>query len=260
MEAKRPLILISNDDGVTAKGINELIAYLRPLADLVVMAPDSGRSGMAGAITADKPVRYSLVRKEEGLTIYKCTGTPADCIKLAVFDVLDRDPDVIIGGINHGDNSAVNVHYSGTMGIVIEGCLRGIPSIGFSLCDHNPEADFTPTKPYIQAITQKVLENGLPQGVCLNVNFPLCSEFKGIRICRQTVGRWEKEWEKRERPHVGPYFWLTGNFENHEPDAKDSDHWALNHGYVAITPTQIDVTAYHFMEELRTWNFTTSQS
>lgn len=252
-EDNKPLILISNDDGYQAKGINELITFLRPLGEIVVMAPDSARSGMSCAITADRPVKYSLVGKEEGLTVYKCSGTPADCIKLAAFDVLDRQPDVIIGGINHGDNSAVNVHYSGTMGVVIEGCLRGVPSIGFSLCDHDPDADFSSLKDPVRRITLEVLDKGLPDGVCLNVNFPKLKDFKGIRICRQTIGKWENEWEKRQRPHGGDYFWLTGNFVNYESGNEDTDQWALSHGYIAITPTRIDVTSYETMEQLKGW-------
>lgn len=253
MEERKPLILVSNDDGYQAKGINELIKYIRPLGEVIVMAPDSARSGMSCAITASQPVRFQLVRQEPGLSIYKCTGTPADCIKLAAFDLMDRKPDVIIGGINHGDNSAVNVHYSGTMGIVIEGCLKGVPSIGFSLCNHESDADFTPTATYIRRITEMVLKKGLPQGTCLNVNFPNGNSYKGVKICRQTKGTWEHEWEKREHPHRGQYFWLTGNFENVEPDNEETDQWALMNGYVAITPTKIDVTAYEIMNELKTW-------
>lgn len=254
MENNKPLILISNDDGVTAKGINELIRFLRPLGEIVVMAPDSPRSGMGCAITADRPVRYSLVKREPSLTIYKCTGTPTDCIKLAKTVVLDREPDLIVGGINHGDNSAVNVHYSGTMGVVIEGCLNNIPSIGFSLCDHDANANFEPMAELVRKIARNVLEKGLPKGICLNVNFPLDEVYKGVRVCRQTVGRWTNEWEGRVHPRGSDYFWLTGNFENNEPDAEDSDHWALDNGYVAITPTKIDVTAYEMMEQLKSWN------
>ena len=142
MENKRPLILVSNDDGIMAKGINELVKFLRPLGDIVVMAPDAPRSGSGCALTVTQPVHYQLVKKEVGLTVYKCSGTPTDCIKLARNTVLDRTPDLVVGGINHGDNSATNVHYSGTMGVVFEGCLNGIPSIGFSLCNHAPDADF----------------------------------------------------------------------------------------------------------------------
>ena len=251
----RPLILVSNDDGYDAKGINELIGFLRPLGDLVVVAPDSARSGMSCAITADKPLRYTLVEQEESLTIYKCTGTPTDCIKLAAYDILGRNPDLVVGGINHGDNSAVSVHYSGTMGVVIEGCLRGIPSVGYSLCDHRPDADFSPTRETIQAITADVLRYGLPTGVCLNVNFPLGGTFKGVRVCRQTVGRWEREFEKRTRPgSKRDYYWLTGDFVNDEPDNQGTDQWALANGYVAITPTRIDMTDYAFMEALKRWD------
>lgn len=254
-ENNRPLILISNDDGYAAKGIQELIRFLRPLGELVVMAPDSARSGMSSAITCDQPVRYSLVSKEPGVTIYKCTGTPADCIKLATYELAGHLPDLVVGGINHGDNSTVNTHYSGTMGVVREGCLKGIPSVAFSLCDHAPDADFTMMEAPVKQIATEVLEHGLPDGVCLNVNFPKVKEFRGIRISRQTRGCWNKEWEKRQRPPFGAdYFWLTGELVNYEPNAEDTDQWALSRGYIAITPTTVDVTAYSFMDKLKDWN------
>ena len=185
MENEKPLILVSNDDGVMAKGINELVKFLRPLGDIVVMAPDAPRSGSGCALTVTQPVHYQLVKKEVGLTVYKCSGTPTDCIKLARNTVLDRTPDLVVGGINHGDNSATNVHYSGTMGVVFEGCLNGIPSIGFSLCNHAPDADFEATGPYIRSIAAMVLEKGLPPLTCLNVNFPDTTDIKGIKICEQ---------------------------------------------------------------------------
>lgn len=256
VEKKKPLILISNDDGVEAKGINELIEYLQPLGKLLVMAPDSARSGMSCAITSDRPVKYSLVKKEKNLTVYKCTGTPSDCIKLAMFLLDGKFPDIVIGGINHGDNSAVNVHYSGTMGVVKEGCLKGIPSVGYSLCDHKADADFSPTASYIRRITSLVLEKGLPAGTCLNVNFPDTTSYKGVKVCRQAVGLWDNEWVRCEHPRGKEYFWLTGEFVNREPEEVDTDHWALSHGYVAITPTIIDVTAYGLMDELMNWNLT----
>lgn len=223
------------------------------LGEIIVMAPDGPRSGASGSITSEHPVRYYKVREEEDLTVYKCSGTPVDCVKLALHAVVPHRPDVVIGGINHGDNSAVNVHYSGTMGVVIEGCLKGIPSIGYSLCNHLADADFSALLPYIRRITEEVLEHGLPAGICLNVNFPDVAEFKGVRICRQTNGTWEKEWKVCTHPRGGEYYWLTGQFVNHEPEAVDSDHWALNHGYVAITPTQIDVTAYSIIKDLKNW-------
>ena len=171
-----------------------------------------------------------------------------------MFEMLPRCPDLVIGGINHGDNSAVNVHYSGTMGVVIEGCLKGIPAIGFSLCDHDADADFGPMIPYVRRITEEVLAKGLPKGTCLNVNVPKTSELQGVRICRQTDASWGSEWVRGQHPKGGEYFWLTGKFTNNEPEAQDADRWALEHGYVAITPIQIDMTAYALINELKTWD------
>ena len=254
MMKEKPLILISNDDGFSAKGINVLVETLRGLGEMVVMAPDGPRSGASGAITSELPVRYTKVKEEEGLTVYKCTGTPVDCVKLALFELLPRCPDLVIGGINHGDNSAVNVHYSGTMGVVIEGCLKGVPAIGYSLCDHDADADFRPMLPYVRKITEQVLANGLPKGTCLNVNVPKTPELKGIRICRQTDASWGSEWARGQHPKGGEYFWLTGKFTNNEPEAEETDRWALEHGYVAITPIQIDMTAYPLIDQLKNWN------
>lgn len=255
MKKEKPLILISNDDGINAKGINELVKAIKGLGEIIVVAPDGPRSGFACAITSESPIRYYSVKEEKELKIYKCTGTPVDCIKLALHTIVNRKPDIIIGGINHGDNSSVNVHYSGTMGIVIEGCLKGIPSVGFSLCDHSANADFTPMFPYIRNIINNVLINGLHSGVCLNVNFPNIKEFKGVKICHQTKGVWTKEWIECNHPRGGNYYWLTGEYKNLEQDNIDTDHWAMSNGYVAITPTKIDVTAYEVIDELEKWNF-----
>lgn len=254
MENQRPLILISNDDGVMAKGISELIKYLRPLGEIVVMAPDSPRSGSGCALTVTQPVHYQQLRRDVGLTVYKCSGTPVDCIKLARNTVLDRKPDLVVGGINHGDNSATNVHYSGTMAVAIEGCLNGIPSIGFSLCSHDPGADFDTAGPYIRQIAAKVLEKGLPPLTCLNVNFPDTKELKGVKICEQAKGCWTNEWEACPRKMDANYHWLIGEFIDHELDNEKTDRWALANGYVAITPTVVDVTDYHFMDELKSWD------
>lgn len=254
LKKNKPLILISNDDGVDAKGIKRLIEYLSPVGELLVMAPDSARSGMSCAITADKPVKYSLISKTDGLSVYKCSGTPSDCIKLAMFLLEGRMPDLVVGGINHGDNSAVNVHYSGTMGVVKEGCMKGIPSVGYSLCDHDADADFEPTAFYIRRIAEMVLEKGLPFGTCLNVNFPAEAPYKGVKVCRQTIGKWDNEWVRCQHPVGHEYFWLTGEFMNDEPENEDTDQWALSHGYVAVTPTLIDVTDYNLMKELINWD------
>ena len=253
MEKEKPLILVSNDDGVMAKGINELVKFLRPLGEIIVMAPDAPRSGSGCALTVTQPVHYQLVKKEVGLTVYKCSGTPTDCIKLARNTVLDPTPDLIVGGINHGDNSATNVHYSGTMGVVFEGCLNGIPSIGFSLCNHAPDADFEAAGPYIRNIASMILEKGLPPLTCLNVNFPDTANIKGVKICEQAKGHWTNEWTACPRLNDPNYFWLVGEFADYEPENEKNDHWALANGYVAITPTTVDVTAYHFMDELNKW-------
>lgn len=167
--------------------------------------------------------------------------------------MLDRKPDLVVGGINHGDNSSVNLHYSGTMGVVIEGCLKGVPSIGFSLCNHEPNADFEPAGPYIREIARLVLEKGLPPLTCLNVNFPDTKELKGVKICEQTKGQWMNEWENFAHRGDARYYWLTGEFENTDAENEKNDHWALDNGYVAITPTTVDATAYGLIDELKTW-------
>jgi 5'-nucleotidase len=253
MEPHRPLILISNDDGVVAKGISELIKFLRPLGELVVMAPDAPRSGNACAITVTEPIHYRLVRQEVGLTVYKCSGSPVDCVKLAFHTVLDRTPSLVIGGINHGDNSGVNVHYSGTMGVVIEGCLKGIPSISFSLCSHDANANFEPTGALVREITRQVLTHGLPPLTCLNVNFPVVDEIKGIRICEQAKGQWVKEWEDLDVHRGNHYFWLSGEFADSNLDNEQTDHWALANGYAAITPITVDVTAHELFNQMKSW-------
>ena len=253
MENQRPLILVSNDDGIVAKGLSELIKFLRPLGEVVVMTPDGPRSGMSCALTSHEPIHYQLVRKDVGLTVYRCSGTPTDCIKLAFATVLDRKPDLVVGGFNHGDNSATNVHYSGTMGVVIEGCLKGVPSIGFSLCSHEADANFTAAGPYVRDIVTKILEKGLPPLTCLNVNFPNTQELKGVRICQQAKGQWVNEWENFAHRGDSHYYWLTGEFEDTDAENEKNDHWALANGYVAITPTTVDVTAYGLIDELKTW-------
>ena len=253
MNIKRPLILVSNDDGYHAKGINCLVDMLRDMADIVVCAPESARSGFATAFSATVPLRLKLRRKEEGFEMWSCNGTPVDCVKIALEEFFaDRRPDMVIGGINHGDNGSVNVHYSGTMGVTLEGCMKYIPSVGFSLCDHRDDADFTPLRPYVRQIVRKVLDDGLPKGVCLNVNFPKVSEFKGVKMCRMAMGTWYNECVKMRHPHGYDYYWMTGDYRNDEPEATDTDNWALTHGYVAITPTRIDVTDY---ETLKNFEF-----
>ena len=250
----RPLILISNDDGYYAKGINDLVEMVRDYGDVLVVAPDGARSGASLSITSREPVRIRKIHEEDGLQIYSCTGSPCDCVKIAFEKLIDGRPDLILAGINHGDNASVNTHYSGTMGVTMEGCMKYIPSVAFSLCDYRDEADFEPLRPLIRTITQKVLKEGLPLGVCLNVNFPLVPEFKGVKVCRMAHGTWGNECVMCHHPRGYDYFWMVGSYTNDEPEAEDTDNWALNHGYVAITPTQIDVTAYSAIDMLRSWD------
>lgn len=245
MTNTRPLILISNDDGYHSKGLNSLLDMLSDMADLIVCAPESARSGFSCAFSAAVPLRLKLRRKRDGVEVWSCNGTPVDCVKLALDRFCkERMPDMVIGGINHGDNASVNTHYSGTMGIATEGCMKYIPSVAFSLCDSRDDADFRPLRPLIRQITAKVLADGLPEGVCLNVNFPLTDTFKGVRVCRMAKGTWGRECVQMHHPHGYDYYWMTGEYTNDEPDADDTDNWALTHGYVAITPTTIDVTSY----------------
>ena len=249
----RPLLLISNDDGYQAPGLQFLVEVLRPHAHIVVVAPDGPRSGYSSAITTADPLRYSLVRKERGLEIYSCTGTPVDCVKLALSVILKgKQPDLVIGGINHGDNSSVNTHYSGTMGVAMEGALQGYPAIAFSTCDHSMDADFEPLRPYLVDITFKAISMGMPTFTALNVNFPKVEKLKGIRVCRMAHSRWIKEFMGRNDPRgKSKYYWLVGECEELEPEAEDTDRWALAHGYGAITPTNFDVTAYELIDVLQ---------
>lgn len=256
MEKKRPLILISNDDGYHAKGIRSLMEMVGGLADLLVCAPESGRSGFSCAFTVASPLRLKLRKQWDGGQMWSCSGTPVDCVKLALSELCrDRWPDMVIGGINHGDNASVNSHYSGTMGVTMEGCMKRIPSVAFSLCDHRDDADFSPLAPIVNSITQRVLAEGLPEGVCLNVNFPVAERFEGVKVCRMAIGSWGNEVVKCNHPRGYEYYWLTGQYTNDEPEAEDTDNWALTHGYVAITPTTMDVTSYEMIERMNNdWN------
>ena len=252
---KRPLILVSNDDGYQAKGINCLVEVLREFGDVDVCAPHKGRSGQGCAITSEVPVKLTPLTDDWNapVRIYTCTGTPCDCVKAAI-DGRIVGYDLVVGGINHGDNSAVNAHYSGTMGVVLEGCMKGIPSIAFSLCSHDPDADFTPTYDVIRKIVTKVLEKGLPKGSCLNVNFPDSPSYAGIKVCRQAMGRWVNEWESKDDPRGsnGKWLFLTGEFVVDDTDL-EADRVALDNNYVTITPISIDMTDYKLLAEMKQW-------
>ena len=254
MKFNRPLILISNDDGYQAKGIRSLVEMVRDLGDVLVCAPEDARSGYACAFSATDYLRLRLRQKEEGLEVWSCNGTPIDSVKLALNQFCtERLPSIVIGGINHGDNASVNTHYSGTMGVALEGCMKYLPSVAFSLCNYDADADFEPMRRIVRDVTRRVIAEGLPKGVCLNVNFPL-GEVKGVRICRMAYGTWYDECVKEHHPRGYDYFWMVGRYRNDEPWAEDTDNWALSHGYVAITPTRIDVTDYQMMVAMKDWD------
>jgi len=245
--SKRPLILISNDDGVQAQGIQELTAMMCRLGDVFVVAPDGPRSAASCCISPITDITVKLLKQEEGLTIYQCSGTPTDCIKLAMDGLLTVRPDLMVSGINHGDNASVSIHYSGTVGAALEACMKQVPAIAFSLRTKSQQCDFRPYEELVIQTARNVLENGLPQDVLLNVNFPEVEKLKGAKVCRVARGRWMKEMKQ-----VGEgTYQLTGYFMNLEPEAEDTDYWALDHGYASITPIQLDMTAYRAMDKLK---------
>lgn len=249
---KNPLILVTNDDGITAPGIRNLISCVSTLGDVFVVAPDKGQSGMGHAITINSTIRVNKHKSDLDVTEFSTSGTPVDCVKLAVSRLLPRKPDLIVSGINHGPNSSISILYSGTMSAAVEGAIEGIPSIGFSLCDYSVEADFEPVKPFVTKIVKSVLKDGLVKHTCLNVNIPSAGQEKiqGIKICRQAKGFWVEEFDERKDPYGKPYYWLTGHLTN--PDkGEDTDEWALQHNYVSVVPVQIDLTAYDCMDALK---------
>ncbi len=253
---KRPLILVTNDDGITAPGIRTLISVMNEIGDVVVIAPDSPQSGMGHAITLDSTIYCDAVSIDDGEQLeYRCSGTPADCVKMAISEVLNRKPDLCVSGINHGANSSINVLYSGTMSAAIEAGIEGIPAIGFSVLDYSWHANFKGIEKFIKKIVLEVLQNGLPDGVVLNVNFPKTKEnnFKGIKICRQARANWKEEFDKRTNPQGKEYYWLTGKFINLD-NGEDTDVWALENGYISLVPTHFDLTAHHFIQKLNNWD------
>ena len=255
-ESTRPLILVTNDDGISAPGIRNLVESIVDLGDVVVVAPDSHQSGMGHAITISNILRMSPHDfGMPGVQAYKTTGTPVDCVKLAIYKILERKPDVLVSGINHGSNASINVIYSGTMSAAVEGALEGISSVGFSLCDFAEDADFSASRNVARTVTQKVLKHGTPTGTCLNVNIPKVApeDLRGIKVCRQGAGHWADSFEEREAPGGRTYYWMTGNFTDVDK-GEDTDEWALKHGYVSVVPVQYDMTAHHAMTELNQWD------
>lgn len=256
MSKKRPLILVTNDDGITAPGIRNLIEVMNTIGDVVVVAPDAPQSAMGHAITINDTLYCNRIKvaKNAPQIEYSCSGTPVDCVKIAINELLDRKPDLLVSGINHGSNSAINVIYSGTMSAAVEAGTVGIPAIGFSLLDYSLEADFEPSKKYIKLMVEQCLEQGLPKGVVLNVNIPKlsASKIKGVKVCRQADAHWEEKFDKRTNPLGRDYYWLTGEFVNKDK-GEDTDEWALANGYVSVVPVQYDMTAHHAIKDINTW-------
>ncbi|WP_166922831.1 5'/3'-nucleotidase SurE [Flavobacterium poyangense] len=256
MKHEKPLILVTNDDGILAPGIRALISVMETIGEVLVVAPDKPQSAMGHAITINNTLYLDKISKENAdITEYSCSGTPVDCVKLAVNEILKRKPDLCVSGINHGSNSSINVIYSGTMSAAVEAGIEGIPAIGFSLLDYDWNADFEPIKSFIKKITLETLANKLPEGVVLNVNFPKLkeNEIKGIKVCRQAKALWVEKFDKRKTPFGKDYYWLSGKFVN-EDKGEDTDEWALENGYISVVPVQFDLTAHHSIQQLNTWN------
>jgi 5'-nucleotidase len=258
---KKPLILVVNDDGIFAPGIRALVETMCEIGEVIVVAPDSPQSAKGHALTISDPLRINKDKKTfadlAGVTAYECSGTPVDCVKLGKFQIMkDRKIDLCVSGINHGSNASINILYSGTMSAAMEASLEGIPSVGFSLLNFSFEADFEPSKTYVRIIAQFMLANTLKTKL-LNVNIPKLplAEIKGMKVCRQAEARWTEEFLENKDPIGRPYYWLTGKFQNHEPDATDTDVWALENGYVSIVPSFHDLTNYAGLKELKKMKF-----
>jgi 5'-nucleotidase len=247
------LILLTNDDGLYAAGLRTLLDIMEDFGKVVLISTAESMSGMSQALTVKTPLRVKLLEENDRRRIYTCNGTPTDSVKLAINQLLERQPDWVVSGINHGANASVSVLYSGTMAAAIEGCLYGISSVGFSLNNFSPTADFSTCKKYIRIVMKKLAAEPLPTGVCLNVNIPANKkdEIRGIKICRQAKGNWKEEFEKRKDPMGKTYYWLTGIFKNHEPEAEDTDEWAISNNFVSVVPVTVDMTAHWYIDKLR---------
>lgn len=251
--AEKPLILVTNDDGIHAPGIRYLAQIAAQFGRIVVVAPDKPQSGMGHAITINSTLRLQKTSYHPAELEFACSGTPVDCVKMAVNHILKKRPDLVLSGINHGSNSSINVIYSGTMSAAIEGALEGTPSIGFSLCDYSMEADFSQAGKFISEIISHSLQQRMPKGTCLNVNIPKLkeSEIKGIKVVRQAKANWVEKFEERKDPYGREYYWLQGEFINFEPESTDTDEWALANGYISVVPSHADLTAHASIAPLK---------
>lgn len=253
---KEKLILITNDDGIFAPGLKHLVNLLKPYGKVLVVAPDKPQSGMGHAITVNNVLRLKKYEFDKDIEAYSCSGTPVDCVKLAIYRLLKRKPDLLVSGINHGANYSVNVLYSGTMSAAVEGALEGVPSIGFSLCDHALDADFSVCTPVVTKLVENVLTGEMPHDVCLNVNIPKMKPglLQGIKVCRQAKAHWEDDFDARKDPFGNEYYWLVGEFKNLDK-GEDTDVYALEHGFASVVPVQFDMTAHHAFTELNNWSY-----
>lgn len=251
MDSNRPLILVSNDDSVAAPGLRHLIDCVRHLGEIIAVAPAEPHSGMSSAITVDAPLRVTLVEDYNGVPVYSVSGTPVDCVKLGLHAVVPRRPDIMLSGVNHGSNSGNSVIYSGTMGAAMEASMAGIASVGFSLLHHSLKADFSQTTPFISDITARVLSAGLPEGVCLNVNFPAQCAIEGMKVVRAARGYWTEEFKEYTDPHGRPFYWLTGHFHNLEPDDPETDEYWLERRWATVVPVRADQSATDMLDTTR---------
>jgi len=254
MQIKRPLILVTNDDGISAKGISSLVEAVSSFGEIVIVAPDKPQSGMGHAITMNHPLRLAKSQLFTNFEAYTCSGTPVDCVKLAIYEVLKRKPDLLVSGINHGANTSTNVLYSGTMSAAVEGAMENIPSVGFSLCNYEANADFSGSKKIVKQVIANMLKNKFPENICLNVNIPdlAVDKIKGVKICKQANAFWEDRFDKRLDQFGNPYYWMTGDFAMQNSD-EDTDLFAIMGGFASIVPTQFDMTAYQVIKELKMW-------
>lgn len=252
---KKPYILVTNDDGITAPGILALVEAMKQIGDVIVIAPDKPQSGVGHAITINASLRINKTNHHKVKEEYSISGTPVDCVKMATNQILTRVPDLCVSGINHGSNISINVIYSGTMSAAIEGAIDGIPSVGFSLMDYSIDADFTACKEIAKTIAKSMLTKGVPKDTCLNVNIPplKLSEIRGIKVCRQAKANWKEKFDERKDPSGRPYYWLTGEFVNFEEGKTDTDVWAVTNNYVSVVPVQFDLTAYSALPAVEKW-------
>ena len=252
MANNKPLILITNDDGIHAPGLRKLISLMRPLGEIVVIASEHVMSGMAHAVTIQTPLRAKLIKEEDSYKEYITNGTPTDNIKLGKHELMERQPDLVVSGINHGSNASINIIYSGTMAAVLEATIDGIPGIGFSLMDYDSDADFSHLDESILKITRQVLSEGMPSEIGLNVNFPRISDqlLKGIKVCKQAKARWVEDYDARKDPFGRNYYWMSGKFENGDPSS-DTDQKILEDNYVSVVPVHVDFTAHKYVEKLK---------